>query len=319
MKMVTALPQSEQLAVQTAMIRQLFPNHDISVVTTMEDLFREATTADVLVSTAFFPISSDLLRSAPSLRMVQVAGVGVDHVDIDAAKELGITVACVTGANTVSVAEHVVMSALALIKGLAPANSAMHRGEWALPIWIKSARDMAGTTFGILGMGRIGREVALRLQPFQVTVLYNDIQPIDDEERYGATFVDFDTLMSESDVVSLHLPLNDATRKIIGADALDKMKFGACLVNTARAELIDEAALAKALQNRLGGAAIDVFHPEPPPSDHPLVGLPNVILTPHGAGVTLEAQQRIAQGVIQNVLRFIDGRPLADVVVEGSR
>lgn len=128
-----------------------------------------------------------------------------------------------------------------------------------------------------------------------------------------------DALLPECDLITLHMPLTPETRGLFNRERLLSMKPGAFLINTARAELVDEGALAEALQGHLGGAAIDVFSSEPPPLDHPLLRLPNVILTPHGAGVTQEAQQRIAQGVIQNVLRFLEGRPLADVVVQGTR
>ena len=170
-------------------------------------------------------------------------------------------------------------------------------------------------------MGRIGREVAARMLPFGVTTFYYDIQPLppEQEEALGATYLKLDALLPECDIITLHMPLTPETRGLFGRERLLAMKQGAFLINTARAELVDEAALVEALQGHLGGAAIDVFAQEPPPPDHPLLRLPNVILTPHGAGVTQEAQQRIAQGVIQNVLRFLEGRPLADVVVQGAR
>jgi phosphoglycerate dehydrogenase-like enzyme len=240
---------------------------------------------------------------------------------LDAARELGITVAAVTGANTVSVAEHVVMVALALMRGLVPAHNLLAQGQWSLPQWIAHARDIQGKTLGIVGMGRIGREVAARMLPFGVTTFYYDIQPLppEQEESLGVTYLELDALLPECDIVTLHLPLTPETRGLFGRERLFAMKRGAFLINTARAELVDEAALVEALQGHLGGAAIDVFAQEPPPPDHPLLRLPNVVLTPHGAGVTQEAQQRIAQGVIQNVLRFMEGRPLADVVVQGTR
>ncbi len=321
MKVVAILPASEQVQAQIGMVRALFQGHTVELATNADELDPHLPDAEVLISTAFTPLTRAMLQRASRLRFIQVAGVGTDHVDIEAARELGITVAAVTGANTVSVAEHVVMVALALMRGLIPAHNQMARGEWALPYWIAHARDLQGKTVGIVGMGRIGREVAARLLPFGVTLFYYDAQPLtpDQEDALGATLLDLDSLLAESDIVSLHLPLTPETRGILHRERLFRMKRGAFLINTARAELVDEPALVEALQTHLGGAAIDVFSPEPPPPDHPLLKLPNVILTPHGAGVTQEAQGRIAQGVIQNVLRFIEGRPLADVVVQGSR
>lgn len=321
MKIVAILPPSEQVQAQIGMVRALFQGHMVELATNAAELEPHLPDAEVLISTAFTPITRDMLQRASRLRFIQVAGVGTDHVDVEAARELGITVAAVTGANTVSVAEHVVMVALALLRGLIPAHNQMARGEWALPFWIAHARDLQGKTVGIVGMGRIGREVAARMLPFGVTTFYYDANPLtpEQEDALGVTLLELDALLSESDLVTLHLPLTNETRGILNRERLFRMKRGAFLINTARAELVDEAALVEALQTHLGGAAIDVFLPEPPPPDHPLLKLPNVVLTPHGAGVTQEAQARIAQGVIQNVLRFLEGRPLADVVIQGSR
>jgi formate dehydrogenase len=321
MKVVAVLPPSEQVQAQIGMVRALFQGHSVELATNAAELEPHLPDVEVLISTAFTPVTRAMLERAPRLRFIQVAGVGTDHVALDAAQELGITVAAVTGANTVSVAEHVVMVALALLRGLIPAHNQMARGEWSLPYWIAHARDLQGKTVGIVGMGRIGREVATRLLPFGVTLFYYDVNPLppDQESALGVTLLELDTLLSESDLVSLHLPLTPETRGILNRERLFRMKRGAFLINTARAELVDEAALVEALQSHLGGAAIDVFSPEPPPADHPLLKLPNVVLTPHGAGVTQEAQGRIAQGIIQNVLRFLEGRPLTDVVVQGSR
>lgn len=321
MKIVAVLPPSEQVQAQIGMVRALFQGHTVELATSVEELEPHLADCEVLISTAFTPITRAMLEKAGQLRFIQVAGVGVDHVDIESARGLGITVASVTGANTVSVAEHVVMVALAMMRGLIPAHNMMARGEWSLPYWIAHARDLQGKTVGIIGMGRIGREVATRLLPFGVTTFYYDANPLppDQEDALGVTYLDLDALLPECDVVTLHLPLTPETHGLFNRERLKRMKYGAFLINTARAEMVDTDALVELLQGHLGGAAIDVFHPEPPPADHPLLKLPNVILTPHGAGVTQEAQQRIAQGVIQNVLRFLEGRPLADVVVEGTR
>lgn len=322
MKLVAVLPASERLAAQSAMLQAVFQGHDAVVVTGAADLEQHLPTADILLSTAFTPVTGSMLATATRLRLIQVAGVGVDHIDLDAAQKLGIAVANVAGANAASVAEHVVMAVLALLRGLIPAHVGLREGRWTLPQWMASARELAGRTVGILGMGRIGREVASRLLPFQAALLYHDVRrlPAGDEDALGVTYVDFDVLVSTSDILTLHLPLTPQTRGIIGKDQLARTKRGALLVNTARAELVDESALVAALESgQLGGAAIDVFAPEPPPPDHPLLRLPNVVLTPHGAGVTAEAQERIAQGAIANILRFLDGHPLADVVVEGRR
>ncbi|MCS7273147.1 MAG: 2-hydroxyacid dehydrogenase [Fimbriimonadales bacterium] len=321
MKIVAVLPPSERVQAQIGMVRALFSGHTVELATSAEELTPHLPDVEVLISTAFTPLSREMLEQAPRLRFIQVAGVGVDHVDIEAARALGITVAAVTGANTVSVAEHVVMVALALLRGLIPAHNMLAQGQWSLPYWMTHARDLQEKTVGIVGMGRIGREVAARLLPFGVTTLYYDIHPLppDQEARLGVTYLELDALIPECDLITLHMPLTPETRGMFNRERLFAMKQGAFLINTARAELVDEQALIEALQGHLGGAAIDVFSPEPPPPDHPLLRLPNVVLTPHGAGVTQEAQARIAQGVIQNILRFMEGKPLADVIVQGTR
>ena len=322
LKIVAVLPSSQRLEQQQGMLRALFSGHEVHVVTDRGALEPHLPTVEVLVSTAFTPLPAELLERAVRLRFIQVAGVGVDHIDLDAARRLGITVATVAGANASSVAEHVVMAALALLRGLVPAHQAMAGGLWPLAEWMGRSRELSGKTVGIVGMGRIGREVAARLLPFGVTTLYYDVRrlAVDDEEALGVTFAELDALLARSDIVTLHLPLTPETRGIIGRERLRAMRSGSLLINAARAELVDEAALVEALQNgTLAGAAIDVFSPEPPPPDHPLRRLGNVLLTPHGAGVTVEAQERIAQGAVQNLLRYLDGRPLADVVVQGTR
>ncbi|MER3559165.1 MAG: hypothetical protein C4336_06750 [Armatimonadota bacterium] len=178
MKVVAILPPSEQVQAQITMVRALFPGHTVELATNAEELEPHLTDCEVLISTAFTPITHAMLEKAGRLRFIQVAGVGVDHVDLDTARQLGITVAAVSGANTVSVAEHVVMVTLAMIRGLIPAHTMLARGEWSLPYWIAHARDLQGKTVGIVGMGRIGREVATRLLPFGVTTFYYDVNPL---------------------------------------------------------------------------------------------------------------------------------------------
>ncbi len=321
MKIVAVLPPSDQIPAQERLLQGMLKDHEIRIVTSGDALAPLIPEAEILVSTAFVPITGEMIRNAPRLRFLQVAGVGVDHIDMEAARAAGITVANVAAANAVSVAEHVVMVALAMTRDLCNAHTAMRAGQWSLPQWMSRARELAGLTVGIVGMGRIGREVARRLLPFGVTIVYYDVQPLDQatEDELGVTLLPLDDLLAAADIVTVHVPLNENTYHLFDATRFARMKPGAYFINAARAEIVDENALIEALKTRLGAAAIDVFSPEPPQPDHPLFSLPNVILTPHGAGVTVNAQQRIAQGAIQNVLRYLDGRPLADVVIAGTR
>ncbi|MCL4494389.1 MAG: 2-hydroxyacid dehydrogenase [Firmicutes bacterium] len=320
MNFTVVLPPSERVAEQAGLLQQLLAGHRIAVVLTWEEQAQALRTTDILVSTAFVPVTREDILSAPQLKFIQVAGVGVDHVDLEAAAEKGIIVAAVAGANAESVAEHVIMSTLALLRPLIASHGNLKDGRWDLPSWMAQAQDLAGKTFGIYGMGRIGQELAKRLLPFRVTLLYHDLRPLppDQERLRGLSFVSKEMLFQGSDIISLHLPFTPELYHTIGAKEFSAMKDGSILINTARAELVDPNALIVALRTKLLGAAIDVLESEPPPPDDPLLQMPNVLLTPHGAGVTLQAQNRIAQDAIQNVLRFLDNRPVDNVYVGGS-
>jgi len=295
-------------------IQRVLPDCQVVLATTEEAVQRHLPEAEIIVSTVFFHLHRECLQKAKKLRYIQIAGVGVDHVDLVAAQELGIAVANVEGANAVGVAEHVVMSALALLRGLIPADAAMKKGEWPFDLWARTSWELAGKTVGIVGMGRTGKEVACRLAPFGVSLLFYARRQLDLEEKpFNSRQVDLATLLAQSDIVTLHLPLTPETHNLLNKDSLYKMKQGAFLINTSRAGLVDEDALIAALNGHLAGASLDVFHQEPPPENHSLRKLSNVILTPHGSGVTVESQGRIAQGVIQNIWRYLNSQPLVDL------
>lgn len=320
MNLTIVLPPSLRIVEQAGLIRQLFPQHLIQVATNSPEQAKALESTDVLVSTAFVPVTRDDIFSAPRLRFIQVAGAGVDHIDLKAAQDKGILVAAVAGANAESVAEHVIMSALALLRPLVSSHLSLTQGNWDLPSWMAHAEDLSGKTFGIYGMGRIGQEVAKRLLPFRVTLLYHDQRPLtaEQERLWGLSLVPKNTLLKASDVLSLHLPLTPDLYHTLGAEEFAQMKEGSILINTARAELVDADALVHALKTKLRGALLDVLDPEPPKVGDPLLSLPNVLLTPHGAGVTIQAQDRIAQGALQNVIRYLDNRPVDDVVEVSS-
>ncbi len=320
MNFTVVLPPSSRVGEQAGVLRQLFQGHEINVVLTHEDQAKALRSTDILVSTAFVPVTREDIFSAPRLKFIQVAGVGVDHVDLEACAEKGVIVAAVAGANAQSVAEHVMMSAFALLRPLVASHTDLREGKWDLPQWMGQAQDLGGKTFGIFGMGRIGQELAKRLLPFGVTLLYHDLKPLpsDQERIWGLSFVTKDVLFQASDIISVHLPFNLDLYHTVGSKEFAAMKDGSIFINTARAELVDNDALIAALESKLLGAAIDVLNAEPPALDDPLLKLPNVLLTPHGAGVTIQAQNRIAQDAIQNVLRFLDHRPVDNVYVGGS-
>ncbi len=318
MKILVTIPPTPRSLEQSELLKHLFSSHEIQVVTTPEDQTRLLPTADILLSNAFVPVRQSDLEQASNLRFIQVLGVGVDHVDVATARDSGITVASVAGANTTSVAEHVILSILLLYRPLIESHTRIAQGDWPLSKWMNEAEDLEGKIVGIFGMGRIGRELAKRLLPFGVGIVYHDMVRIssDDENQLGITYLSKEELLPICDIITLHLPYTPNTHHFLSHNELFAMKQGSVLVNAARAELINSSDLVAALQQHLRGAALDVFASEPPAKDDPLLSLPNVILTPHGAGTTAQAQARIAQRAIQNVLRFLDGRTLEDVIVE---
>src|SRR6266542_4313653 len=237
-------------------------------------------------------MGGEFFRSAPKLRLVQLLSAGYDHVDVEAARKAGVPVSNNGGANAIAVAEHTIMLMLAVQKRLVRFHNDVVAGRWRAGDPNDSRiYELAGKTLGIVGLGNIGKKVARRAAAFDMTVRYYDIvRPTEDQEdALGARFVLFEELLRTSDVVSLHVPLTDRTRNLMGADELATMKRSAILVNTCRGPVMDEDALHRALtQGQIAGAGLDVLVDEPPVTNHPLFALPNVTLTPHSAGPTWE-------------------------------
>ena len=244
------------------------------------------------------PIDGALLDALPELRIVSKWGVGIDTVDIPALAARGIRLGWSPGVNRVSVAELALCGMITALRRVTEANMVIRGGVWRRQI----GRQLSGATVGILGCGRIGREVIRMLAPFGCRILVHDI--LDFPEFYAAnaiTPVDLDTLLSESDVVSIHVPFDDSTANLISAERLALMKPGAALVNTARGGIVDEAALKSALKDgRIGGAAFDVFRPEPP-EDAELLNLPNLLATPHMGASAYESILAMGRAAIANI------------------
>ena len=237
-------------------------------------------------------VTAEVLRGAPSLKLVVRAGTGLDNVDAAEAQRLGVAVRNTPAANAVSVAELVFGLLLALERHLVPAASDLARGTWEKSKY--AGREIAGRRLGLLGFGRIGREVARRARAFDMEVqAFDALLPAWPEGWEWVKRTSLEAMLPEIDVLSLHLPLTNETRGMIGAGQLARMRSDALIVNAARGGIVDEAALAVALrEGRLRGAAFDVFEREPLPNDSPLVGLPNALLTPHLGASTREAQTR---------------------------
>jgi D-3-phosphoglycerate dehydrogenase / 2-oxoglutarate reductase len=274
------------------------------VLTTKETLNAEITDADALIVRSATRVTAELLDRARKLRVVGRAGVGVDNIDLPEATKRGVLVMSTPGGNAVSVAEHTFALLLALARQVPRLDKAIHEGRWEKSS--AAGTEVRGKTLGLIGLGRIGSEVAVRAEAFDMRVLGYD--PYISEaaaHEVSVELVPLETLLAESDFVSLHAALSPATQNLINAKALEKMKKGARLVNAARGELIDEAALAEALKSgKLAGAALDVFVEEPP-KNSPLVGLPNVIATPHVAGSTAEAQEEVGTQIAVQVRDYL--------------
>jgi D-3-phosphoglycerate dehydrogenase len=239
-------------------------------------------------------VTSALMARAPNLRVVARAGTGVDTIDVPAATRRGIAVMNTPGANTVSAGEHALGLLLALVRRISDAAAAMKRGEWDRKRF--EGTELRGKTIGIIGLGRIGAHVAQLARAFGMQVVGHDpYLPPERATELHVRLLTVEQLLRAADVVSLHVALTDQTHHLIDADRLKLMKPTAVLINTARGELVDENALAEAVkEKRIGGAAIDVFATEPLPAESPLRGLDRVILTPHLAASTAEAQERVA-------------------------
>lgn len=263
------------------------------------------------------PLSRDVL-AASQLRVIARNGVGFDSVDIAAATELGIVVTITPGSVEVSAAEHTIALLLCLTRGLIPRDRAVRTGDWsrsALP-------RLAGKTMGIVGLGRIGRQVAKRAMGLDMRVIAADPQPdFNFAFRYNIELCEFEDLLAAADVVSLHLPATSQTLDLIDARALARMRPGAILVNTSRGSLVDESALCEALSNgRLFGAALDVFKSEPLPLDSPLLQRKNVVLCPHLGGLDEHSEQHMSSTAAQCIVDLLKGRwPEACVVNQELR
>jgi (S)-sulfolactate dehydrogenase len=278
--------------------------YDQGLVDRPDELAVRVGTADALIVRNRTQVSAGLLAVAPALRVVGRLGVGLDNIDVDACKARGIEVIPATGTNALAVAEYVIGTALFLLRGAYSSSTAVASGDWPRAA-LSSGRELSGKTLGIVGYGGIGRHVARLGRALGMRVIGSDPQvPASSSvwREEGAERRELDALLAEADVVTLHVPLVAATRHLIDAARLAQMKPGAILINTARGGVVDEAAVAAALKSgRLGGAALDVFEQEPLAAGSPLAGCPNLLLTPHIAGVTAESNARVSTLIAEKV------------------
>lgn len=275
--------------------------------------------AEVIV-TALCPVNAEHIAAASKLKLIQCFSHGFDHVDVDAAAERGIPVCNLgaSGAEDHNVAEHTFLLLLALAKRLVEGHTGLRLGRWVMPELRRAGlAELKGRTLGILGLGMIGRQVARRAKAFDMNVIYFDPVEIPEEveRESGAERRSLEDLLRESDAVTIHAPLTPSTRHLLNAKKLALMKQTAFLINTSRGAIVDSDALAEALNTgSIAGAGLDVFDPEPPQPDHALLRAPNVVLSPHVAGVTKESIDRILHEAVTNVRRYAAGEPLRDIV-----
>ena len=288
---------------------------------------RELVDAEVVISQPFWPayLTAERIAKAPNLRLAITAGIGSDHVDLDAAMEHGVTVAEVTYSNSISVAEHVVMMILALVRNYIPSYEWVTRGGWNIADCVARSYDLEGMTVGTFGAGRIGLGVLRRLKPFDVDLHYTDKYRLSDdvEQELGLTYhANVRSLVRACDVVSIHTPLHPETEGLFGSDLLATMKRGAYLINTARGKICDRDAVVEALESgQLAGYAGDVWYPQPAPASHPWRTMPHHGMTPHISGSSLNAQARYAAGAREILESFFAGTPIREeyLIVDGGR
>eukprot|EP01018_Ginkgo_biloba_P024185 Gb_15371 [translate_table: standard] len=281
----------------------------------------------VLISTPFHPayVTAERIKKAKNLKLLLTAGIGSDHVDLNAAAAAGLTVAEVTGSNVVSVAEDELMRILILVRNFVPGYKQIVEGDWNVAAIAYRSYDLEGKTIGTVGAGRIGKHLLKRLKPFNCNLLYHDRLSIGPEleKETGATMEkDLDSMLPKCDVVVINMPLSDKTRGMFNKEKISKMKKGVLIVNNARGAIMDAQAVADACSSgHIGGYSGDVWFPQPAPKDHPWRKMPNHAMTPHISGTTIDAQIRYAAGVKDMLDRYFRGEDFPEqnyIVKEGQ-
>ncbi|MCS7024545.1 MAG: phosphoglycerate dehydrogenase [Bryobacteraceae bacterium] len=250
-------------------------------------------------------VTKDILRQAPKLRVIGRAGVGVDNVDLDAATAAGVLVMNTPGGNAVSVAEHTLALMLALARRIPQASASTTAARWEKKKFLGT--ELRGKLLGVIGLGSIGREVVKRARAFEMRILASDPYVSSQAAAdMGVELASLDRLYAESDYISLHVALTPETRRMLNREAFAKMKHGVRIINCARGELVDEAALVDAMHSgKVAGAGLDVFDPEPPRADNPLLQMPNLVATPHIGGSTEEAQEIVGFRIVEQVVEYL--------------
>ncbi len=288
---------------------------------------RELVDADVVISQPFWPayLTAERIAKAKNLQLAITAGIGSDHVDLQAAVDHNITVCEITYSNSISVAEHVCMMILSLVRNYIPSYNWVIKGGWNIADCASRSYDIEGMNVGIVAAGRIGSAVLKRMKPFDVKLHYTDRHrlPVEIEKELNVTFHEsVESMIKVCDVVSINCPLHPETEHMFDEKMISKMKRGAYLVNTARGKICDRDAVVKALESgHLAGYAGDVWFPQPAPNDHPWRTMPHHAMTPHTAGTSLSAQSRYAAGSREILECWFEGKPIRNeyLIVDGGK
>jgi formate dehydrogenase len=287
---------------------------------------QELKDAEIVISQPFYPfyVTADRIASAPNLKMAITAGIGSDHVDLQAAIDRGMTVTDVTFCNSISVSEHVCMMILALVRNYIPSYMQVVNGGWNIADCVERAYDVEGMNIGTVAAGRIGLAVLRRMHPFDVKLHYTDRHrlPAEVEKELNLTYHETaQEMVKVCDIVTINCPLHPETEHLFDAKMLASMKRGSYIINTARGKICDKDAIADALKTgQLAGYAGDVWFPQPAPKDHPWRTMPWHAMTPHTSGTTLSAQTRYCNGVREILECYFDGKPIRDeyLIVQGG-
>lgn len=282
-----------------------FADVDLEFNLPPEELIEKIGKYDGLIVRSGTKVTKEVIENS-NLKIIGRAGVGLDNIDTEAARKKGIKIVNSPEASTISVAELVIGSLIALMRNIAHAHRSMRKGKWERSKF--TGNELFGKSLGIIGLGRIGREVALRARAFGMDIMIYDPRiTVEDAREYNCKLVDLNELLKNSDVITLHIPLMDSTRGMISKEELNLMKDSAILVNIARGGLVDEEALYEALkEDKLKGAVLDVFEEEPP-GNSPILSLDNVVLTPHIGASTDEAQINAGTVVVEKIRNFFRG------------
>jgi D-3-phosphoglycerate dehydrogenase len=282
---------------------------------TESDLLDLCRDADAVI-TQFARVNANVIAGMARAKVIVRYGIGVDNVDLEAARARGLPVCNVPDYCIDEVADHTLAFILAATRQVVPHTNHLHSGKWSLVGPLSGLKALAQLTVGVIGFGRIGREVVRRLASFKCTIrVFDPLVPAEEIRKVGAEPASFEEVLKAADLLTLHCPSTPQTRKMMNRDSLAKLKPGAILINVGRGDLVDVPALTAALESgQLSAAALDVFDPEPIPTDHPVLKMPNVLLTPHIASASPAAVHKLRTAAANLALRAVRGQPLPNIV-----